>query len=136
MEEDDTLKEKLKNMEEQYTLTTKKTEEEKQKLEEKLKECEKEIDEQQKTKEEFVAQIESDPLSRYQRIHKKRAGSTVTPVEDGCCQGCHMNIPPQLFNEIKKCLKIISCPHCNRILYWQKNHEAIPLATLPDPGKC
>jgi len=135
MEGDDTLKETLKNMEEQYTLASKKTEEEKQKLEEKLKESEKEIAEQQKIKEAFVAQIESSPLSLYQRVHKKRAGSTVVPVEDGCCQGCHMNIPPQLFNEVKKCQKIINCPHCSRILYWQKNHEEEPLSALPDTGK-
>jgi hypothetical protein len=136
MEGDDKLKGKLKTMEEQYTLASKQTEEEKQKLEEKLKECEKAIDEQQKIKEEFVAQIESAPLSLYQRIHKKRAGSTVVIVEDGYCRGCHMNIPPQLFNEIKKCQRIISCPHCNRILYWEKNHEEEPLPALPAPGKC
>jgi predicted nucleic acid-binding Zn-ribbon protein len=136
MEGDDKLKEKLKNMEEQYALAAKKTEEEKQELEKKLNECEKAIDEQQKIKEGFVAQMESAPLSLYQRIHKKRAGSTVVIVEDGCCRGCHMNIPPQLFNEVKKCQRIISCPHCSRILYWEKNHEEEPLDTIPDTGKC
>ncbi|MBW1853736.1 MAG: hypothetical protein JRJ00_03500 [Deltaproteobacteria bacterium] len=136
MEGDDKLKEKLKTMEEQYTLASKQTEEEKQKLEEKIKECEKAIDEQQKIKETFVAQIESAPLSLYQRIHKKRAGSTVVTVEDGYCRGCHMNIPPQLLNEVKKCQRIISCPHCSRILYWQKNHEEPPLATLADQSEC
>jgi predicted nucleic acid-binding Zn-ribbon protein len=30
-----------------------------------------------------------------------------------------MNIPPQLFVEIKKNEKIIQCPQCNRILYWK-----------------
>ena len=72
-------------------------------------------------------------LSLYQKIKQKRAEPIVVPVEDSCCQGCHVNIPPQLFNEVKKCKTIIKCPHCSRILYWKKNHEAVSGILQPQP---
>ncbi|MGH7828550.1 MAG: C4-type zinc ribbon domain-containing protein [Candidatus Binatia bacterium] len=39
------------------------------------------------------------------------------------CQGCYMNIPPQLWNEILKNERLNLCPSCHRILY---SKSAIP----------
>jgi hypothetical protein len=36
----------------------------------------------------------------------------------GVCQCCHLAIPPQKFNELIKGEKMMSCPHCMRIIYW------------------
>jgi predicted nucleic acid-binding Zn-ribbon protein len=127
MEQSDNILKNLKKMEEHFKLTMKKTEEKKIELENTLEKCTEEIEEQQKVKEELLSKIESKLLDQYQKIKQKRADPIIVPVEDSCCQGCHMNIPPQLFNEIKKCQTIIKCPHCNRILYWEKNHEATSL---------
>jgi len=128
MEHSDHIKRTLENTEEHFKLIMKKTEEKKRELEKKSEECTKGIEERKKMREEFLSHIESKLLNQYQRIKQKRADPIVVPVEDSCCQGCHMNIPPQLFNEIKKCQTIIKCPHCSRILYWKKNHEAASLA--------
>jgi predicted nucleic acid-binding Zn-ribbon protein len=38
-------------------------------------------------------------------------------VAGGICQGCYMNIPPQLSNEIIRNDKVHLCPSCQRILY-------------------
>lgn len=34
------------------------------------------------------------------------------------CQACHINIPPQLFIEIRKLEKAFQCPSCHRVLYF------------------
>ena len=133
MEEADALKINHDTREEQVKLREKEVEEKKRKLEKEIAECTQLIEEQQKTKEALLAQIASDVLDFYQRIKQKRAELTVVAAENSCCLGCHMNIPPQLFNEIKKCQKIIVCPHCSRILYWEKNHEAVSGALHPEP---
>ena len=134
MEEAETLTIKHETTEEHFKLTEKETAEEKKKLEKQIMECTQAIKEQQKMAEEFIAQIKPEVLDRYRRIKQKRPEFTVVAVENSCCLGCNMNVPPQLFNEVKKCQKIITCPHCSRILYWEKNHEALLTGTLqPEP---
>ncbi len=133
MEENDQLKVNLEKVEADFKLVVEKAEEEKAALEKQIEECTKDIEEKQKMKEELVPQIKSELLDIYKKIKQKRTEITVVPVENCCCQGCHMNIPPQLFNEVKKCKTIIKCPHCSRILYWEKNHEIISGTIQPQP---
>jgi uncharacterized protein len=65
----------------------------------------------------IASQISGDLVQRYELIFARRGGTAVVTVADGICQGCFMNIPPQLWNEIMKSEKVILCPSCNRILY-------------------
>jgi len=41
-------------------------------------------------------------------------------VRNGTCQGCNMNIPPQLYNQLQRGDTIELCGTCNRIIYWDK----------------
>ncbi|MFZ7126356.1 MAG: zinc ribbon domain-containing protein [Desulfobacterales bacterium] len=45
-------------------------------------------------------------------------GDAVVPVRNAVCYGCHMNIPPQMYNELQRFDSLKLCPFCNRILYW------------------
>jgi predicted nucleic acid-binding Zn-ribbon protein len=47
----------------------------------------------------------------------------VVEVTGGICQGCYMNIPPQLWNEIIRSEKINLCPSCQRILYYKPSAQ-------------
>ena len=132
MEEADALTEKQREVEEQFKLVEKETIEKKKVLEAQLKECSEEIEAQQSEKERYQSQIKEDVLELYHRVKKKRPEFTVVPVENSCCLGCHMNVPPQLFNEVKTCQKIIACPHCSRILYWKQNHETLSATLQPE----
>jgi predicted nucleic acid-binding Zn-ribbon protein len=67
----------------------------------------------------IASQITGDLISRYELIFSRRAGMAVVEVTGGICQGCHMNIPPQLWNEIIKSEKVNLCPSCQRILYYK-----------------
>ena len=44
-------------------------------------------------------------------------GVAVTTARNELCSGCDMNIPPQLYVEIRKNEEILQCPQCRRILY-------------------
>ncbi len=123
MEEVERLAVQKAEGEQQLNRTLKEVQERKGILEGELAACARKIEDQEQIKSAFSIQIQTELLDLYHRIKQKRPELTVVAVENSCCTGCHMNIPPQLFNEIKKCQKIITCPHCNRILYWEKNHE-------------
>jgi len=101
----------------------------------KLKEEEKIFQQQKKTVETRVAQIQdrlnqldaqrkqaltnidSKMLAEYERILHSREGLALVTVKDNSCGGCHMLVPPQVINLIKMYERIITCETCNRILY-------------------
>ena len=65
---------------------------------------------------EVAKQVDGQLLRRYDAIRAKR-GVALVPVVNGTCQGCHINIPPQLYNTVVQLKSIEVCPRCNRILY-------------------
>jgi predicted nucleic acid-binding Zn-ribbon protein len=71
----------------------------------------------------IAAQVARDLISRYELIFSRRGGNAVVEVAGGICQGCYMNIPPQLSNEIIKSEKVHLCPSCQRILYVKPTEE-------------
>ena len=66
-----------------------------------------------------AAKVRPDVLKRYASIRLRR-GLAVVPVVKGVCQGCHMSIPPQLFNLLQRGTSIETCPQCARIIYWSE----------------
>ena len=71
----------------------------------------------------IASQVAGDLISRYELIFSRRGGTAVVEVAGGICQGCYMNIPPQLGNEIIKSDKVHLCPSCQRILYCRPTAE-------------
>jgi len=72
---------------------------------------------------ELVEAVDGDLRRRYEMIFSRRGGVAVVPVRGGTCQGCHMNVPPQLFNLIQRNEQLILCPNCQRMLFWQPEGE-------------
>lgn len=65
----------------------------------------------------LAAGLRKPLLEQYERLRQIRHGLAVVNVLDEVCQGCHMTIPPQLVAEIIGGEEMISCAHCNRILF-------------------
>ena len=63
--------------------------------------------------------VESSLLQQYLRLLKSRAGLAVAPARDGSCEGCHVALTPQLYNEVRRNEEILTCERCGRILYWR-----------------
>ena len=76
----------------------------------------------------IAATVAKDLISRYEMIFSRRGGTAVVEVTGGICQGCYMNIPPQLWNEIIRNDKVHLCPSCQRILYYKPGEEAVKSA--------
>jgi len=71
----------------------------------------------------IAAQVTGDLISRYELIFSRRGGTAVVEVTGGICQGCYMNLPPQLWNEIIRNEKLHLCPSCQRILFVKPRAE-------------
>ncbi len=41
-------------------------------------------------------------MKRYEFIRQRRNGTAISPVHEGVCLGCHMNILPQQFIDLQK----------------------------------
>ena len=68
------------------------------------------------------ADIAPELLKAFVKVKKMCPdGKAVAPVRNSICMGCHMNIPPQMFNELQRFDSLKLCPFCNRILYWDNS---------------
>jgi len=64
--------------------------------------------------------IDAELLSIYQRVRSRQTnGLGIAAVRDAVCQGCHLNIPPQLYNELQRGDRLKTCPNSERIIYWE-----------------
>lgn len=63
-------------------------------------------------------------LAKYEKLKKRGNGIGVISVWKAVCNGCHMNIPPQLYNELQRSSELLSCPNCNRIIYFENKENS------------
>lgn len=70
----------------------------------------------EKEKSEIVSKIDPKILPLYEKIFK-RNGRALALAKNEKCTSCNINIPPQLYNEILKRIKLVQCPNCKKILY-------------------
>jgi uncharacterized protein len=123
MEEIDELKKDLLKREKEGTATLEKVEKDKKKIEEKMNQSNGLWKEQKERRDILSKQLESGLFKLYHTLKEKRQGVGVVNVKHETCQGCFVNIPPQMFIEVQKTNALIRCPNCNRILYWEGDNK-------------
>ncbi len=73
-----------------------------------------ELQEQRKT---IAAGIDARYLAHYDKVLLYKGSPAVVQIVDGNCRGCHMTLPPQLYNDVRRGDAVITCSFCHRILY-------------------
>ena len=74
-------------------------------------------------KEKLLANMNQKGLAFYQKIYRWAKNTTVVPVEEQACMGCHMTIGDKVYSDVIRSEEITTCPHCGRILYVKSNEE-------------
>ena len=64
------------------------------------------------------SEVPAPIFGRYEFIRERLKHPVIVPVTGGVCSGCHISIPPQSFIELQKGTQILSCPKCQRLMYW------------------
>lgn len=77
--------------------------------------------------------IEQEILIKFQRIIKRNRKGIVA-VKGNVCDGCHMILPAQFANEVHKGEKILFCPYCSRILFYEESTDDSNFFSLEDSG--
>jgi predicted nucleic acid-binding Zn-ribbon protein len=90
----------------------------KKQVEQKLEELNKESEALGGKRQEILKSIDRELLGKYDFLKARKGGLAIGPVVGGVCQLCHLNIPPQNFNELIRGNSLMSCPNCNRLIYW------------------
>lgn len=99
LEEMDELSVQVKQDQETLKQAEKNYLDDKKIIEEKLSSFDAESDEWNRKRSALQKNIPEDLLALYEKIRKRNQGVGVIPVWKAVCSGCHMNIPPQLYNE-------------------------------------
>jgi len=122
LEELDVFEKGVKTKETDLDVQRRRYEEDKAKMEEELNSIAKELDLCARKGGEIREKIPADMLRKYEQIKNATRGVAVVSVWKEVCGGCHMSIPPQLYNELQKSQVLITCPNCSRIIYWENKN--------------
>jgi hypothetical protein len=68
--------------------------------------------------------LDSTILDIFDRVKAKQSDAVaIAEVKDAVCQGCNLNIPPQMYIELQHRNSLKNCPSCERIIYWEDHNE-------------
>ena len=64
-----------------------------------------------------------DVLFKFERIIRNKMGRGIVAIKGGVCMGCHMILPAQFANNVRKGEEIVFCPYCSRILFYEESEQ-------------
>lgn len=70
-------------------------------------------------REAVAAELPEKLLAAYERTARRVSPPTMVPVTGPSCEGCNLNLPPQMRNELQRYDDLKYCPFCHRIVYWK-----------------
>lgn len=89
------------------------------------------ISENQAILDDIVAQRDAlakdlDPnlMFKFERIIRNKGGLGIVPVHGIVCEGCHMTLPAQFVNDVRREDEINFCPYCSRVLFYEESDDA------------
>ena len=120
--------ENLKSQETSWEASKNELEMQKSGLQKRLDACKEKLAGLEAQRRDVGGSIEPPILKRYEFIRDRLRHPVIVPVDDGICSGCHMMLPPQTFVELQRGSSILSCPSCQRLIFWSANipEEAAP----------
>jgi hypothetical protein len=120
MEKIDTAAAEIKNAEARSTQEAAAIDTERKQLEESMAKLGGELAADGRAREEIASRIDAALLAKYHKRLVAQGGRVVVEARGESCSGCFMSIPPQIFVNVKKNTEIITCPNCQRILYFKE----------------
>jgi predicted nucleic acid-binding Zn-ribbon protein len=73
---------------------------------------------------------------RYESIRTRRPVA-IAKTTDGTCLGCHLSVPPMMFQKMRRQEEFEQCPNCRRILYYappDSGRDGTDTQTPEEPG--
>jgi len=125
LEETENLQGALSEKEDHLSAMGERIDKEIKTIEHEVELAKKRLSETDKQRREIASRVDTEILAKYERLRKTRGGIAVSCVVNATCSGCHMNIPPQMYNELQQQDSLKFCPNCERIIYWKNSDNDI-----------
>ncbi len=124
LEKIETAEKALKDRKQHYTEIVEDSKQEKESIKRDAERHEKKLVELESNRGAIVAELDTGLLEMFNRVKAKQVDEVaIVAVKDAVCEGCNMNIPPQVYNELQRCDSLKYCPSCDRIIYWKDQDE-------------
>jgi len=124
LEQIETAEQSLNDNKQQYSRVVDDLEHEKKSLIQAAEQGEKELAGLQSDRDAVAAVLDAKLMDIFKyQLSKQGDGIGIVEVINEVCQGCYMNIPPQMYNDLQRGISLKYCPSCERIIYWQDQDE-------------
>ncbi len=123
METAEEREQKCKNHKDTLKTLKDKCEKDKEEIKKELLALERDLEALEKERNQLCSDFDQSLLKKYLFLRERKGGLAISSVVTGVCQTCHMGIPPQKFNELIRGSDLMTCPHCNRIIYWGDDQD-------------
>jgi len=90
------------------------------------------LDEIVAKKNELAKDLDPNLVFKFERIIRNKGGVGIVPVHSIVCEGCHMTLPAQFVNDVRREDEIKFCPYCSRVLYYEESEDSEHLDALFD----
>ena len=124
LEQVETAENSLSESKQQYTMVVDELKQEKESLTRAADQGKQDLAVLKSSRETVAATIDPRLLKIFNyQVRKHSDGIAIAEVISEVCQGCNMNIPPQMYNELQRGTSLKYCPSCERIIFWQDQNE-------------
>ena len=82
-----------------------------------------ELAELEGNRKQLTVDVDEGTLTRYERLFKHKGDHVIVGIPHGVCGGCHMRFPTHLVIACQTAKEIVTCPNCNRILYYTRDMD-------------
>lgn len=115
--QEDVQKAKIQEVTALLAQAEKKAQEAKAELQSKIADCDKALQEKLAERSKQILEVPEEFRINYEQLRNTGKKIAVAQIlEDDTCGGCHMNVPPQVHNEVRKSIGLQRCS-CGRFLY-------------------
>jgi len=65
----------------------------------------------------LAGSVAPETLVQYEKLLEAREGEAMAALENRVCQGCFVSVPSNVYVRLARCMELVPCPSCGRILY-------------------
>ncbi len=123
LEELQTQNKALEVINEEYAIVKAKLESKRENLESRVAKARAALEELNGKRATVGKVIPSPVFMRYEFIRQRLEHPVIVAVSEGICSGCNISVPPQSFIELQRGQQILSCPNCQRLIFWCEHFE-------------
>ena len=114
----------LNERKQRYSKIVEDTNREKDSIKRDTEQCKRKLAQLESDRNVVTDALDSSILDIFYRVKAKQSDAVaIAEVKDAVCQGCNLNIPPQMYIDLQHRNSLKNCPSCERIIYWEDHNK-------------